>query len=213
MMRSSVPCPPDTTWLLVTNGDNEYASDFLMRVNEESRADPAADIVAFDFYSRYQRPTAPQCERFAAGAAPVDGGSGPLLCKRNRLRWCHTDLGSFVLRYRRFVEERQAFGAETRPGNEMEMAPEHSDGLLAGALIAQGWRAARVTDRCLFSHSPSPQACAWQGGTWDDRDMMTWQAGGGVCLESQEDAAWVLANDPNAEMVTVDVSNDGNVVA
>ena len=41
----------------------------------------AVDLVAVDFYSRYQRPTAPSCKRFAA----VPGGPA---CKTNRLRWC-----------------------------------------------------------------------------------------------------------------------------
>ena len=62
------------------------------------------DLVAFDFYSRFQRPTAPSCERFAA--AP-----GLPACKRNRLRWCHTDLGANVINYRRFIEENRRFGA------------------------------------------------------------------------------------------------------
>ena len=38
------------------------------------------DIVAFDFYSRFQRPTAPACDRFAAWQDKPT-------CKRNRLRW------------------------------------------------------------------------------------------------------------------------------
>jgi len=47
--------------VLVTNGDNEYASTFLERL----LAAPPADAVAFDYYSRYQRPTGVPCERFA----------------------------------------------------------------------------------------------------------------------------------------------------
>lgn len=61
------------------------------------------DLLAFDFYSRFQRPTAPSCERFAA--AP-----GAPACKRNRLRWCHTDLGANVINYQRFVQENRRFG-------------------------------------------------------------------------------------------------------
>ncbi len=56
----------------MTNGDNQYAPTFL----ETLLAEPDADAVAFDYYSRYQRPTGPPCERFAA--AP-----GAPACKAN----------------------------------------------------------------------------------------------------------------------------------
>ncbi len=46
-------CPANTEWVIVTNGDNEYASTLFSRL-EQARD---ADIVAFDFYSRYQRVT------------------------------------------------------------------------------------------------------------------------------------------------------------
>ena len=82
-------CPHDTEWVLLTNGDNEYASSFFSRVGEVKEA----DIVAVDFYSRYQRitgmhslgvlrpvvsrmpitPSQPPCDRiagWASGPAP-----------------------------------------------------------------------------------------------------------------------------------------------
>ncbi len=62
-----------------------------------------ADLVAVDFYSRYQRPTAPSCERFAATP-------GAPACKTNRLRWCHTDLGANAIGYQRFQKEGRRFG-------------------------------------------------------------------------------------------------------
>lgn len=40
----------------MTNGDNEYASSFFSRIGEVKEA----DIVAVDFYSRYQRMTGAQ---------------------------------------------------------------------------------------------------------------------------------------------------------
>ena len=46
-------CPDNTEWFLVTNGDNEYATTLFSHL-EQARD---ADIVAFDFYSRYQRVT------------------------------------------------------------------------------------------------------------------------------------------------------------
>ena len=56
-------CPTSTEWLVVTNGDNEYA-DSLFATLLDTAADE--DIVALDFYSRYQRPTGLPCTRFAA---------------------------------------------------------------------------------------------------------------------------------------------------
>ena len=56
-------CPPTTEWVVVTNGDNEYADSFFQTLLETA---PDEDLVAVDFYSRYQRPTGPPCTRFAA---------------------------------------------------------------------------------------------------------------------------------------------------
>jgi len=47
-------CPGSTEWLVVTNGDNDYDPSFMARVIEEG---VGADAVAFDYYSRFQRPT------------------------------------------------------------------------------------------------------------------------------------------------------------
>jgi hypothetical protein len=46
-------CPRATRWLLVTNGDNEYDQDMMATL--ASHGD--AEVVAFDYYSRFQRPT------------------------------------------------------------------------------------------------------------------------------------------------------------
>ena len=65
-------CPRDTRWLIVTNGDNEYASDLFAQIAPHSDA----ELVALDYYSRYQRSTALPCERFKQEAdAPA--------CKQN----------------------------------------------------------------------------------------------------------------------------------
>lgn len=56
-------CPPTTRWVVITNGDNEYA-DSLFDTLLQTGVDK--DIVALDYYSRYQRPTGPPCTRFAA---------------------------------------------------------------------------------------------------------------------------------------------------
>lgn len=47
-MRSAA-CPEDTTWLLVTNGDNLLDKKFMEEVVQEEEA----DVVALDYYSRY----------------------------------------------------------------------------------------------------------------------------------------------------------------
>lgn len=47
-------CPADTQWVIATNGDNEYDPGFIPAI-EAAPAD--VDIIAFDFYSRYQRVT------------------------------------------------------------------------------------------------------------------------------------------------------------
>ena len=92
---------------MVTNGDNEYGAGFMERVVHEASTatttrSPAVDVVAFDFYSRFLRPTMPACDRFEAG--------GHFPCKRNRLRWCHSDLGAAALRWPRFTREGRRFG-------------------------------------------------------------------------------------------------------
>ena len=51
--RRLTACPANTEWVIVTNGDNDYASTFLSRI--EGVQD--ADLIAFDFYSRYHRAT------------------------------------------------------------------------------------------------------------------------------------------------------------
>lgn len=55
-------CAPDTDWVVVTNGDNTYHSETFASLGDKT----SADAVAWDFYSRYQRPTGAPCERFQA---------------------------------------------------------------------------------------------------------------------------------------------------
>ena len=67
-------CPPSTQWVVATNGDNLYARGMFQTVMD---APANADVIALDYYSRYQRTTGPPCARFAKaeGAPP---------CKQNR---------------------------------------------------------------------------------------------------------------------------------
>jgi hypothetical protein len=46
-------CPRDTQWLVVTNGDNDYDPSFLSVLVQQQ----GAEVVAFDFYSRFHRPS------------------------------------------------------------------------------------------------------------------------------------------------------------
>jgi hypothetical protein len=189
-----------------TNGDNEYGAGFLDRVLAERAAPrpagaPAPDAVAFDFYSRFQDPTGPPCDRFAARA-------GAPLCKPNAMRWCHADLGSAALRWPRFQEEGLMFGALN--GSLYDMPESQYDGIMLQELAEAGWPTAHVRDACLFVHAPSPQSCAWRGGVFDDRDAVG--DDGGRCLTPGEAAA-ALRSDPEAEEVRVAADPDGRAAA
>ena len=65
-------CPRSTKWVIMTDGDNEYSSMLFDELSQHADA----DVVALDYYSRYQRPTAKPCERFAAEP-------GKPACKQN----------------------------------------------------------------------------------------------------------------------------------
>lgn len=65
-----------------------------------------------------------------------------------------------------------------------------------------------MQDRCLLSHSPSPQLCALRGGVWDDSLFLHFQHSGGRCLE-QEEAEEYLRQSQGLEVLQVNVSNDG----
>jgi hypothetical protein len=234
-------CPPETRWLVVTNGDNEYGKSFITRVLKESSShNPSSqlhlleeengstkkqlavlpppsqqqpDIIAFDFYSRFQRITMPACDRFASQSTPSAS-----LCKRNHLKWCQTDLGGAALNYPRFREENRKFGdiVDHDPFQRL-LGADSADGVMMETLVYDGWTAAHVTDTCLFVHAPSIQSCAWEGGVWDDRDLI--KISGGRCLTPVE-ADTILQEDFNnskkngggmIEEVRIDVSSDGLV--
>ena len=185
-------CKEDTRWVAVTNGDNAYDSAFIPRlVNTPHHV----DIVALDFYSRYQRVTASPCERFAA-----EPGAPP--CKENLMRFCNADLAAVIYRWARFVAEERGFSKMDSHGLGL------NDGLLADLLKSSGWEVLRITDACLLSHTPSPQLCALEGGVWDDSVLATIQHSGGRCL-TREEAKELLLSDPGLEVLDVSVSHDG----
>lgn len=191
-------CPRSTKWVIMTNGDNEYSS---MLFDELSQHDDA-DLVALDYYSRYQRPTAKPCERFAAEPEKPP-------CKQNSLRWCHTDLGANVLSWPRLLHEGKRF-SQLAP-IACGLSAEHFDGVLAHHLVDSNWTVHHVTDSCLYDHSPSPQRCARIGGVWNDANNV-WE-GGGSCITQQE-AAQKLLDDPSGlEQISIALSNDGNLAS
>ncbi|KAG1653816.1 hypothetical protein FOA52_001019 [Chlamydomonas sp. UWO 241] len=185
-------CSPETRWLLITNGDNEYAAQLIPRLLQV----PAdVDIVALDFYSRYQRVTAETCMRFAA--AP---GAPP--CKQNFLRFCNVDLAAAVYSWPRFIAEDRAFSNVASGGIGL------NDGVMCDLLKTSGWRVHRIADVCLVSHSPNPQACALRGGWWDDAAYLYAKTSGGECITEAAGREMLQIN-VGLEVVTVELSNDG----
>lgn len=189
-------CPRDTRWLIVTNGDNEYASDLFAQIAPHKDA----ELVALDYYSRYQRSTALPCERFKQEA-------GAPACKQNLLRWCHTDLGANVLHWPKLLAGNHRFG---------ELAPfagglsaEHFDGVLVHKLLVQNWVVAHLNSSCLCDHSPSPQRCARTGGVWDDSDNLVHS--GGTCIAPSEASRKVREAFGGIVEVNVQLSHDGRL--
>ena len=90
------------------------------------------------------------------------------------------------------------------------LGAEHFDGVMMQLLLADGWRVRHLHDACPFNHAPSLQSCAWGGGVWDDRDIVSWASAGGRCISADE-AARVLARHPGVEEVAINASSDGRV--
>jgi len=104
------------------NGDNEAEKKKSVSSTSSSRKKrngkllssfPPADLILFDYASRYTSPAGVPCERFAV---TVDGEKSKnrsenddidittdtsIRCKRNFGRWCHTDLGAVAFRLSR----------------------------------------------------------------------------------------------------------------
>ena len=199
-------CNPEAEWVVATNGDNVYGRHFIQRVVEKA-SDSTVDLVAFDFYSRYQRPTMPSCERFSSEHAGSTTGAPAAPCKKNTLQWCQTDLGSVAIRRRRLLDEDRSFGLVRDDVGGLDAA--HNDGLMFAELVRDGWVVSKVEDECLFAHNPSFQTCAWKGLVWDDSNIT--RTGGGECIHRREAAK--LLEDPTMEMVRIQVSHAANHMA
>jgi len=189
-------CPPSTEWVVITNGDNTYDLKFV----EEVLSTPDAyDVVALDFYSRYQRPTAPPCTRFAANK----DDSMPK-CKSNELRFCQVDLAAVAWRWKRLVVEDRRFGTLDKRSDS-----QAADGMMATAVINAGWKVRFVHNQCLVHHNPNPQLCAVHGGVWDDSVLINPSTFGGRCITKQSAEA-LLKSTPGLEMVSMNLSYDRN---
>lgn len=188
-------CSPNTTWLVVTNGDNHYDGDFMTVL---SSSPPDADLVIFDYYSRYQRPTGPPCERFAA----IEGYP---LCKENEARLCHTDLSANAYRWPRMVEENRLFGILDPDSRGLGF----QDGYMVESLVKAGWKVTHISDRCLVEHAPSPQRCAQSSGVWDDSVAATVDHTGGYCVRKHDAVKKRSAYPEYYEIVSVNISSDG----
>jgi len=158
-------CPPDSDWLLVTNGDNHYEPQFL------NHLDLRKDVVAFDFYSRYTHildtaVVGDGCNKFFAGSK--------LVCKKNLLKNWHTDLGSYVINYKRWMLEGRTFLPLDR---EQDGA---ADGYAMESMVYYDWQVKLVDQSkgCLYSHSPNMYYCLNNSHT----DSALWDASRNTCV-------------------------------
>lgn len=157
-------CPQSSKLVVVTNGDNAYAPRFVERALEEARGGRGsggdddgreeerrrplppfpADLVLFDYATRYANPAGEPCERFGARVLEAEesgkkdnssrsGGRGVSsssfrlpYCKRNLGRWCHTDLGAVAFRLSRL----RGFGSEASPAAAAAAASSSSSSSL-----------------------------------------------------------------------------------
>eukprot|EP00878_Enallax_costatus_P036477 GHUV01040967.1.p1 GENE.GHUV01040967.1~~GHUV01040967.1.p1 ORF type:complete len:318 (+),score=72.11 GHUV01040967.1:2345-3298(+) len=184
-------CPPETRWVVVTNGDNDYDPQFMTVLAQQQDA----EAVAFDYYSRYQRPTGTPCERFTAGP-------GLPSCKTNEMKWCQTDLAANAYSWPRFMKDDMRFGIlETGRG-------ANHDGIMADLVRTRGWKVAYIRNKCLVDHAPSPQTCAMLGGVWDDTAAASDEGAGGNCLAPGRARQRLEQLGTAAEMIDVEVSHD-----
>eukprot|EP01023_Acetabularia_acetabulum_P013725 TRINITY_DN16639_c1_g2_i1.p1 TRINITY_DN16639_c1_g2~~TRINITY_DN16639_c1_g2_i1.p1 ORF type:complete len:415 (+),score=54.24 TRINITY_DN16639_c1_g2_i1:48-1292(+) len=187
-------CPSHSEWILVTNGDNLYATNLFQKVVASD-----ADLVALDYYSRYQRATGVPCERFAAE-------EGKPSCKVNHLQWCLTDLGANFMRVRKLVLDGWKFGVLDDSGRFTGQ-----DGIMAQKLVEAGWKVQHYNHSCLFDHAPSPQRCARNGNIWDDSKANSHEVVGGRCMDPEAAQEYLTKYNDTMEMIQIEVSHDENI--
>ena len=82
---------------------------------------------------------------------------GAPVCKVNRMKWCHTDLGAVAYSWERLMTEDLRFA-------ELKGKFTGEDAMMAELLVRQGWQIDHEDGRCLFDQGPNPQMCARLGG-------------------------------------------------
>jgi hypothetical protein len=140
-------CPESTDWILLTNGDNLYHSQFLDDMDSEY------DIIAHDFYSRYNNILNPDI--YGKGCARFGKGS----CKTNLVQLFHTDLGANLLNFKKFVCQNISFLDFLDDGCQ--------DGQLMETLVYFSWKVKHIY-KCHFYHAPNPEMCFSINKVWDD---------------------------------------------
>lgn len=142
----SEQCPVDSDWLLATNGDNWYDPKFFEHL------DLSKDIIAYDFYSRSVHILD---QEIVGTGCSMYFNSEISNCKTNQLKHWHTDLGSNVLNYKRWMFEERNFSDHEIDGDGS------ADGYTIESLVYYDWSVKKVggTDGCLMSHSPNLNFC------------------------------------------------------
>jgi hypothetical protein len=186
-------CAGTTHWVVVTNGDNSFDTAFIPTLISVPET---VDLVAFDWYSRYMRPTAAPCERFAAGP-----GLPP--CKENDVRFCNTDITANAFRYHRLTSEAVSFSLVD------VVALGLNDAIVTEKVVRDGWEVLHIKATCLVNHAPNPQLCAARGGVWDDTHFAEISHAGGECISAEEGKERMrMSSVGSLEMVTINVTHD-----
>lgn len=138
-------CSSDASWLLATNGDNTYHPTFL------SHLDDKADLVAFDWHTRYMHIN--DQDKRGAGCSRWRWGN----CKVNIVRFWHTDLGANLINLKRWRKENRLF----------HVLHAEQDGRMIEQLVYDEWHVKHVHS-CLFHHNPNPISCHEMGRVWKE---------------------------------------------
>jgi hypothetical protein len=79
------------------------------------------------------------------------------VCKVNRMKWCHTDLGAVAYRWKKLVQEDLRFA-------KLDARFTGEDAAMAELVIASNWSISHAEGQCLFDQGPNPHMCARHGG-------------------------------------------------
>lgn len=134
----------NSSYLVITNGDNFYQPDFLSSMSLSSRE---YDLYFTDYYSRY--------ERADTKYATTDMSMNQ--CHAGRLDRGYIDLGGIAISLSKLLSCNIRF---------MDYGAVNSqDGLFVMSLSLSGWKSKRIPN-CAFHHAPNPYGCHQLGGIW-----------------------------------------------